>query len=257
MNLRLPHIWLPPAPLDQAERDALEEQARAMREEHAAARPARLAVLSTGQTLRDIDKAADCRCSCHPSPASRSLHEGGAQCPCQLTEAERADFWDHLFESTDEDAEASKEEDEARAALAEAATELDVAAEVRCWAFPFVLAGACDGRSFYLRERHGHWRIEVAADPDCADLWGTSGALGIEIAAGKATDLCDANGGTSPVVALRLAVRAVRLSVLRDSCSHDQPSDESHIFCRRCGIPLDEAESWKWPAPPTDLTTAN
>lgn len=225
-----------------------------MRENYDAARPARLAVLATGPVLRDIDKAADCRCSCHPSPASRSLHEGGARCPCQLTAAERAELWDCLFEYTDEEAEALKEkekkEDEARAQLAEAAAELDVDAEVRCWAFPFVVAGACDGRSFYLRERHGRWRVEVAADPGCTDLWGTSGALGIEIAAGSRTDLCDIDGDTSPVVALRLAVRAVRLSVLRDRCSHEVPSEESHQFCRHCGTPLDEAELWKWPAPP-------
>ena len=89
-----------------------------------------------------------------------------------------------------------------------------------------------------------------AADPSCADLWETSGALGIEIAAGSAADLCDADGDTSPVVALRLAVRAVRLSGLRDRCSHEEPSEQSHPFCRRCGTPLDEAELWKWPAPP-------
>ena len=251
MNLRPPRRWLPPGPPDQAERDALEEQARAMREEYDAARPARLAVLATGPALRDINKAADCRCSCHPSPASQSLHEGGAKCPCQVTKAERAELWDRLLEPLDEAAEASKKDDDARAQLSEAAAELNVDAEVRCWAFPFVVTGTCDGRSFYLRERHGHWRVEVAADPGCADLWGTSGSLGIEIAAGNAADLCDADAKTSPVVALRLAVRAVRLSTLRDSCSHEQPSDESHRFCGRCGTPLDEAELWRWPASAT------
>ena len=124
-------------------------------------------------------------------------------------------------------------------------------AEVRCSAFPFVVAGTCDGRSFFRRERHGHWRVEAAADPDCADLWGTSGALGIEVAAGDAADLCDADGKSSSVVALRLAVCAVRLSALRDTCSHEQPSEARYQFCRLCGTPLDEAELWQWPAPPT------
>ena len=248
MNLRPPRVWLPPDPPDRAQRGALNEQARAMREDYSAARPARLAVLATGPALRDIEKAADCVCSCHPSPASWSVHEGGAECPCQLTAVERAERWDRLFKHIGEVAEASKREDNA---LAEAAAELDVDAEVRCSAFPFVVAGTCDGRSFYLRERHGHWRVEVAADPGCADLWGTSGSLGIEIARGDAADLFDADGETSPVVALRLAMRAVRLSTLRDRCSHEQPSGESHWFCRRCGTPLDEAELWRWPAPPT------
>ena len=250
MNLRPPRMWLPPDPPDQTELDALEDQAHAMREEYAAARPARLAVLATGPPLRDIDKAADCRCSCHPSPASRSLHEGGADCPCQLSAAERAERWDRLFEHLGETTEAVEEADRERAELTAAAAELDVDAELRCSAFPFVVAGACDGRSFYLRERHGRWRVEVAADPDCADLWGTTGALGIEIAAGGAADLCDADGERSPVEALRLAVHAVRLSALRDICSHEQPSDESHRFCRCCGTPLDEAEQWRWPEPP-------
>ena len=251
MNLRPPHLRLPPDPPDRALGDALDEQARAMREEYDAARPARLAVLATGPALRAIEKAADCSCSCHPAPASRSLHEGGAQCPCQLTAAERAERWDRLFKDIDEVAEASKEDDNARAELAEAAAELDVDAEVRCSACPFVVAGTCDGRSFYLRERHGSWRVEVAADPGCADLWATPGALGIEIAAGDATDLCDADGRPSPVVALHLAVHAVRLSALKYMCSHEQPSEESHRFCRRCGTPLSEAELWRWPAPPT------
>jgi len=182
MNLHPPRIWLPPEPPDQVQRDAFEDEARAMREEYAAARPARLAVLATGPPLRDIDKAADCSCSCHPSPASSSLHEGGAECPCQLTAAERAERWDRLFEHLGETAEASEEAERERAELAVAAAELDVDAELRCPAFPFVVAGICDGRSFFLREKRGHWRVEVAADPDCADLWGTRGALGIEIA---------------------------------------------------------------------------
>ena len=113
-------MWLPPGPPDQAERDALEEQARAMREEYDATRPARLAVLATGPALRDINKAADCRCSCHPSPASQSLHEGGATCPCQLTKAERAELWDRLLEPLDEAAEASKQDDDAREVVDEA-----------------------------------------------------------------------------------------------------------------------------------------
>ena len=239
-------MWLPPEPPDQAQRDAFEDQARAMREEFAAARPARLGVLAVGPPLRDIDEAADCGCSCHPSPASPSLHDGGAECPCQLTAAERAQRWDRLFEHLGEATGASTEADRERTELAAAAAELDVDAELRCSACPFVVAGTCDGRSFFLRERHGHWRVEVAADPDCTDLWGTAGSLGIEIASGDEADLCDADGKPSPAVALRLAVHAVRLSALRNTCSHEQP-DESDRFCRRCGTPLDEAEQWRWP----------
>lgn len=253
MNLHPPRMWLlpdPPDPPDQAVLDEFEDQARAMREEFAATKPARLAVLATGPPLRNIDRAADCGCSCHPSPASRSLHEGGAECPCQLTAAERAGRWDRLFEHLGEATEASEEEDRERAELAAAAAELDVEAEVRCLAFPFVVAGTCDGRSFFLREKRGHWRVEVAADPDCADLWGTTGALGIEVAAGGTVDLQDGDGELSPVVTLQLAVHAVRLSALRNICSHEQPSDESDRFCRRCGTPLDEVERWRWPKPP-------
>lgn len=250
MNLSPPRMRLPPEPPDQAVRDALEDQARYMRDEFAVARPARLAVLATGPPLRNIDRAVDCRCSCHPSPASRSLHEGGAECPCQLTAAERAERWNRLFENTGETTETSEKEDRERAELAATAAELDVDAEVRCLAFPFVVAGTCDGRSFFLREKRGHWRVEVAADPDCADLWGTTGSLGIQVAAGEAVDLRDGDGELSPGVALRLAVHAVRLSALRDICSHEQPSDESDRFCRQCGTPLDEVERWRWPEPP-------
>ena len=119
--------------------------------------------------------------------------------PVPADPAERAERWDRLFEHLGESPEAVEEAERGRAELATAAAELDVDAELRCSAFPFVVAGTCDGRSFYLRERHGHWRVEVAADPDCADLWGTSCALGIEIAASGAADLCDADGEPSPV----------------------------------------------------------
>ena len=253
MNLHPPRMWLPPDPPEQAdpfdsgERDALEEQASAQRE---AQRVAKLAVLSTGPALHDIGKAADCPCSCHPSPASPDLHEGGARCPCQLTRAELDELWDRLLEPDDATEALSAEEDRARAELARVAAELGVDAAVECWAFPFVVAGTCDGRSFYLRERHGHWRVEVAADPGCADLWGTRGAVGIEVAAGQETDLCDADGRPSPAVALRVAVSSMRLSTLRDRCSHELPSGDSHRFCRRCGTPFDESEQWRWPAPP-------
>ena len=55
----------PPVP---AVRAALIKQFRTIREEYEAARLARLAVLATGPALRSIEQAADCRCSCHPSP---------------------------------------------------------------------------------------------------------------------------------------------------------------------------------------------
>lgn len=259
MNLHPPRMWLPPDPpeqpdlpeqpdpLDQAESDALKEEARVRREEQ---RAARLAVLSMGPALRDIGKAADCSCSCHPSPASPDTHEGGARCPCQLTRAELAELWDPLLEPDEATAALLAEEDRARAELAGVAAELGVDAEVACWAFPFVVAGTYDGRSFYLRARRGHWRVEVAADPGCADLWGTRGAVGIEVAAGREADLCDADGRPLPAVALRVAVSSIRLSALRDRCSHELPSGDSHRFCRRCGTPLDESEQWRWPAPP-------
>jgi hypothetical protein len=52
----------------------------------------------------------------------------------------------------------------------------------------------------------------------------------------------------SPERALRVAVHAARDALRRNSCTHEQALDESHRFCRRCGVALADAALWRWSA---------
>jgi hypothetical protein len=46
------------------------------------------------------------------------------------------------------------------------AERLEVTAKVVIQAAPLVITGVCDGHAFYLRERHGSWRVTIATDDD-------------------------------------------------------------------------------------------
>ena len=94
---------------------------------------------------------------------------------------------------------------------AEAAA-LGVTAQVVVQAAPMVLTGVCDGRAFYLRERHGSWHVTIATDDDpLADPWASPlESPSIDIASGEATDFQDDEGRSSRGLALRVTVAAVR-----------------------------------------------
>ena len=93
---------LPPSSQEQARRADEVEAWRAERvRKEAEQRPARLAAVRTGPSLRDLKAAADCGCSCHPRTADVDLHDGGPSCPCQQTPEERQQAWKELFEELD------------------------------------------------------------------------------------------------------------------------------------------------------------
>ncbi|CAN5700209.1 hypothetical protein BH18ACT2_BH18ACT2_09220 [soil metagenome] len=211
-----------------------------------AAAPARRAAIATGPALRDIAAAVDCHCACHPHPADLDLHDGGSTCGCQLTPQERRAQWDTVMGSWPKPTnEELRERAVAEAAFAEAAAELDVTAHVELSMCPFVIVGNCDGRGFYLRERHGEWRVTIAGEGEPAvDPWGsTPDRLTIDVAAGDEGELVDADGRFSDVAALRIAVGCVREAVLRDACAHD---GDSGTYCCACGVPMAEAMAWRF-----------
>ena len=53
-------------------------------------------------------------------------------------------------------------------------------------------------------------------------------------------------GRFSRALALRVAVTAVRSALLRNACEHEAPESTAHRFCRLCGVPVGEAEVWRW-----------
>ena len=200
--------------------------------------------------MRDVEAAIDCLCSCHPRPAQTELHDGGVTCPCQLTPTERAAAWDELFAhigDMDDDVEVA-----GATRFAAAAADLGVSADVVVPGAPFVIAGTCDGRGFYLRERGGAWRVTIAGDANpAADPWTMDiEQPTIDIATGTEVELGDGGGNFSPERALRVAVEAVRDALARNGCAHELPLDAGHRFCRCCGVPLADADRWRWRTEP-------
>jgi hypothetical protein len=247
---QVPHVnrWVPPT---DAERDAARADAEAFRAwararaaaERDATAPARRDVLSLGPELRDVDAAMVCGCSCHPRPASMSLHDGGVTCPCQLTDAERAEARDRLFGML---AERSSEEDVAAAdqlARQEAVAErLGVVIRSMGGEAPFVIRGVVDGRAFYLRERRDLWSVEIAGDESpLTDPWEAGIEVpSITVASGTSDDF-DVDGGFSDVRAVEVAVDAVRTFLLRRVCNHA----DAQRFCPVCGVEVADADVWR------------
>lgn len=218
----------------------------ARREAHLARRereaPARLAVLTAGPILRDLDAAMSCQCSCHPRSADTTLHDGGSACPCQQTAEERRAALETLFASFEELAPSAEEEHDRAQRIEKARTELDVELDAIGGAAPFVIRGRVDGRAFVLRERHDHWTVRVAGDANPGECPWTGGPeMTTILVAEGASDRFDENGRFNELLALRTAVVAVRLFLLRRSCSHDR----SGRYCQDCGVAIVDAELWR------------
>lgn len=113
-----------------------------------------------------------CHCSCHPQLPSSDMHEYGVACPCMQTPEERRAFWDLLEVERDQ----FWDSDEGRAVRAREQTQEDA---LTAWAnadagisigshggmCPEQWWGSVDGHSFYFRERHERWRIELDLRP--------------------------------------------------------------------------------------------
>lgn len=113
-----------------------------------------------------------CSCSCHPRLPESDFHEYGFGCVCMQSPEERRRHWDQWRADLDEywNSDEGKRIAAAREAE-EAALEawLDVHPEVMVTSHggtaPEQWSGSVDGRSFYFRERHDHWRIELDLRP--------------------------------------------------------------------------------------------
>jgi hypothetical protein len=237
--------YIPPTEADlEDQRRSLERRRAELADRRAAEAPRRRAVLATGPALRDIAAAVECRCSCHPRPAEFTLHDGGADCPCQHTEEERRAAWDELFGILADRVDEDPARPSLREMLAERAETLGVEIRDVLDAAPFVISGVVDGRGFYLRERHGSWALVVAGDDDpAADVWRAPRTdPSITVATGDEADLV-VDGAFSATMALDLAVDAVRLFELRRRCGHRTAGR----FCPTCGVEMRRAEAWRHP----------
>ena len=217
-------------------RDSVEERRNA--EE-----PARRAMLASGPSLRDIEAAVACGCSCHPRPAETHLHDGGVSCPCQSSVEERAVALDVLREHLQEASTGEfAYEERMREVMDAAAGRLGVTIRhAGGWA-PFVVTGVVDGRGFYLRERHDCWSVEIAPDDDpLADPYVLSSDVPTIVVAEGVSEALEVDGAFDTVRALEVAVHAVRLFLLRRDCAHAH----AQRFCPLCGVEVAAATAWQ------------
>lgn len=141
---------------------------------HGVADPGELsdAALDALTVWRYVDSGEQCRCACHPRLPDSDLHDYGFDCVCARPPEERR----RAFQQWLDDIQAFwQSPDGQRIKAAEQAEE----AELQAWLAdqqgivvhshdglcPEQWSGEVDDHSFYFRERHGEWRIEVDVRP--------------------------------------------------------------------------------------------
>ena len=241
-SMTLPYIRPKIQPLSA---DEQAEQARRIAEmrseieaEWAAQEPVRRMLVESVAGIKDVEAAVECRCSCHGKPGK--LHDRGVSCPCQQSEEERQAALDSLWSwNSEEAAEWEAKRGEADRVFQAEAARLGVEIESHGGMAPYVICGVCDGRAFFLRERHDIWRVEIGSDQEpLVNPWGGGDRESIVVGEG----LSEAFAGEDfEIEALRTAVSAVRTFIERRRCEHTQGG----TWCSNCGVRLEEAEKWR------------
>jgi len=213
---------------------------------------------------RYIDSGERCSCSCHPRLPERNFHDYGFGCVCAQTPEDRR----RAFDGWRNDIHAFWESPEGqRIKAAERAAE----AELEAWlvAQPGVVVhshggiapeqwrGEVDGHTFYFRERHDEWRIELDLRPSGrfvkafvgTDSDGKPKCEERELDEGDviAHGTTNVEGyGSTPVERAKFIVDTIRVHLVRDSCklhAEDLSSIEALLgrevrWCPACGIRL-------------------
>ena len=178
-----------------------------------------------------------CGCSCHPRLPETDLHGYGADCPCRHTAEERrahSTAWqaehDAFWASPEgRDIEAARQaEDDALAGWLAAQPGVAVTSHGG-WA-PEQWRGTVDGHSFFFRERHDHWRIELDMAPSgrFVEVW--RGGDPEDEAARELTELDQgqviAEGSTAtdgygetPLERARFLIDTIRTHLRRHGCT--------------------------------------
>jgi hypothetical protein len=133
----------------------------------------RAAIVLDALTVWRRDGSEDpCGCSCHPRLPDSDFHDYGFGCVCMMSPEERRnsmaewlsglrEFW----ESPDgQRSEAARDAEEAEL-QAWLAAHPEVTITSHGGLAPEQWKGAVDGHSFYFRERHSDWRIELDLRP--------------------------------------------------------------------------------------------
>jgi hypothetical protein len=129
-------------------------------------------VLDALTVWRDVEDGRDCQCSCHPRLPADDLHDFGFSCPCSKPAEERRRGWDDWYASLEaywaspagrrEAARRDAEDAELAAAID---AEPGIVITSHGGMAPEQWRGSVDGHTFYFRERHDLWRIELDLRP--------------------------------------------------------------------------------------------
>lgn len=197
-----------------------------------------------------------CRLGKHPSlpDDGEHSHDAGFDCPCtwdaERRESERDRRWKALEEwwASPEAAELNAAEEQEMDAVDDwVAAHPGVEAKRTCWFAPEQWEGRIDGRSFYFRERHGMWRIEIDIAPDgtFVDRYVGRSEDGemitepVELTSGEIiAEGMEGALGDGPVEHLRFIVETVRAHLNQTTCTHPR----AERYCPACGARVDHAE---------------
>lgn len=187
------------------------------------------------------DDGSPCLCGCHPQLSPQ--HDDGTDCPCtwdrQRREAARGAWLTDLRDS--EWAKVVREQHEAEEGEIREwlAGQVDVTAKRTSSYAPEQWEGTVDGHSFYFRERHNEWRIELDLQPSGRFVTRVVGVdeqerpvtEQVEMTEGEV--IADALGSV-PVEHLDFIVRTIREHLWQRSCTHGG----ALLYCPSCGTQM-------------------
>lgn len=213
---------------------------------------------------RYVDSGERCRCGCHPRLPESDLHDYGFACTCARTREERRHVWEEwrdnikAFWESLEGQRIRAEEQAAEADLqAWLAVQPGVTVNSHGGLAPEQWEGEVDGHSFYFRERHGEWRIELDLRPsghfvrtfagtnsDGTPQYGQKELEQGDIIAHGTID--DDRYGATPVERAQFIIDTIRIHLGRQICTlhHDGLSSLEGLlgatvnWCPACGTRL-------------------
>lgn len=222
-------------------------------------------VLDALTEWRYIDSGERCTCSCHPRLPDSDRHDYGFGCVRTRTREQRRSSFHQALNAIRESWQSPSSE-QSRAANQAAEGELQawltehpgVVVHSHGGRAPEQWRGVIDGHSFYFRERHDDWHIEIDLRPtgqflsviDGNEADGTTRRRQREFEQGDviATGTIDVEGyGSTVVERAQFIVNTVRVHVARKGCSHPRVALDAMAailgtgarWCPACGAQLE------------------
>ena len=213
---------------------------------------------------RYIDSGERCRCSCHPRLPETDLHDFGFSCVCARTPEDRRRAWQKwrqdmaAFWESPEGLQIKADEQAADADLqAWLAGQQNVIVHSHGGLAPEQWRGQVDGHTFYFRERHGDWRIELDLGPSGRFARAVAGVDSDGVAQYRERELDEGDiiafgttdierYGTTPTERAKFIIDTIRVHLARQACTlhHDDLSSIEALlgtqigWCPACGTRL-------------------